>query len=127
MRAPLPHRSDELSGAAAEAEARAAAAEQQRAAAEAALAEAQASSAAQASALTSKYEPQLEELRQAAAAAAQGADAAKRWVGVGALWSGGGSSPHLCSYLCSRLRSVNPQPALKPQPAAAAVPPEQAV
>lgn len=74
-------RRDELSGAAAEAEARAAAAEQQRAAAEAALAELQAGTAAQASALKSKYEPQLDELRQAAAAAAQGAEAAKRCVG----------------------------------------------
>lgn len=69
---------EEMSAAVAEAEARAAAAEQQRGAAAAELAELKASMAAQASALTSKYEPQLEELRSAADQAAQGAEAAKR-------------------------------------------------
>lgn len=67
-----------MQSAVAEAEARAASAEQQGAAAAAALAEVQAALAAQASSLTSKYEPQLEELRQAVDQAAQGAEAAKR-------------------------------------------------
>lgn len=72
-----------MQAAQAEAEARAASAEAQRAAAAQQLAELQASASAQAAALTSKYEPQLAELRQAADAATQGADAAKRCAGTG--------------------------------------------
>lgn len=67
-----------MQGVAAEAEARAAAAEQARQAAAQQLAAVQASVAAQSAALTAKYEPELAELRQAADAATQGAEAAKR-------------------------------------------------
>lgn len=85
-----------MQGAAAEAEARAAAAEQAQQAAARQLAELQASMAAQAAALTAKYEPQLAELRQAADAATQGAEAAKRWVALSTLL------PALQGLLCRR-------------------------
>lgn len=74
-----------MQGAAAEAEARAAAAEQAQQAAARQLAEVQASMAAQAAAFTAKYEPQLAELQQAADAATQSTEAAKRSVALGTL------------------------------------------